>query len=523
MSHSYTTTPSSSGINCVQVLNTPNEAPHNATSNNAVNSNQILSTGAYSLQSGDIVVTSTSAPANLKETKKSKNQRVAAPRKPPPTIDNFWQNIMAEVRGIEVVDAKHQALPLARIKKIMKLDENAKMIAAEAPLLFAKACEYFIQELTMRAWVHTEESKRRTLQRSDIAQAIAGYDQFDFLIDIVPREDIKPSSSSGYKKESQYNNTSNTSSAAPAAAAAVVALPVKMENAAGEVLTFGTLTADALAQAAAAANQQHHAQATIVNNQPQFQIIQQPSSTHPNQMNYFIVPQPQDHLGTVTHGQSTAQPQQLQIIQQAAQPQYYITTHQPQQLILTTGPNGQLTATPAPANAAHQQQATILQSLAHHQQQQQAQPHIQLLQQVVTPTGEVTNVPIAINANQLNLLRLQMQPGATQQLLQLNTNSTAPVTTSHTVTAAQLQQAQHQQQQQQQHHHANTGAANIFISATPHVTAAQVHNQQQQQQQQQHQQQQHQQQQQQPQLINLTNASIVATDRTLGSNFRSNC
>jgi len=37
------------------------------------------------------------------------------------------------------------------------------MISAEAPMLFAKACEIFIIELTYRAWIHTEESKRRTL------------------------------------------------------------------------------------------------------------------------------------------------------------------------------------------------------------------------------------------------------------------------------------------------------------------------------------------------------------------------
>ena len=38
------------------------------------------------------------------------------------------------------------------------------MISAEAPVLFSKACEIFIIELTHRAWFHTEESKRRTLQ-----------------------------------------------------------------------------------------------------------------------------------------------------------------------------------------------------------------------------------------------------------------------------------------------------------------------------------------------------------------------
>ena len=30
------------------------------------------------------------------------------------------------------------------------------------------------------------------LQRNDIAMAISKYDQFDFLIDIVPRDELKP-------------------------------------------------------------------------------------------------------------------------------------------------------------------------------------------------------------------------------------------------------------------------------------------------------------------------------------------
>jgi len=58
---------------------------------------------------------------------------------------------------------KTHQLPLARVKKIMKSDEDVRMISAEAPVLFAKACEIFIIELTHRAWYHTEESKRRTL------------------------------------------------------------------------------------------------------------------------------------------------------------------------------------------------------------------------------------------------------------------------------------------------------------------------------------------------------------------------
>ena len=108
-------------------------------------------------------------------------------------LDGFWPKAAEEIRTMSMADLKRQELPLARIKKIMKLDEDVKMISAEAPVLFGKACEMFIHELTMRAWVHTEDNKRRTLQRNDIAMAITKYDQFDFLIDIVPRDDIKPS------------------------------------------------------------------------------------------------------------------------------------------------------------------------------------------------------------------------------------------------------------------------------------------------------------------------------------------
>lgn len=76
----------------------------------------------------------------------------------------------------------------------MKLDEDVKMISQEAPLLFAKAAEIFISELALRSWVQTEDSKRRTLQRNDISLAITKFDQFDFLIDIVPRDvETKPS------------------------------------------------------------------------------------------------------------------------------------------------------------------------------------------------------------------------------------------------------------------------------------------------------------------------------------------
>ncbi|XP_058072110.1 nuclear transcription factor Y subunit C-2-like isoform X2 [Magnolia sinica] len=101
----------------------------------------------------------------------------------------FWANQIDEIE--QTNDFRNHSLPLARIKKIMKADEDVRMISAEAPVVFAKACEMFILELTLRSWIHTEENKRRTLQKNDIAAAITRTDIFDFLVDIVPRDELK--------------------------------------------------------------------------------------------------------------------------------------------------------------------------------------------------------------------------------------------------------------------------------------------------------------------------------------------
>lgn len=104
-------------------------------------------------------------------------------------LHGFWANQFQDIE--QTTDFKNHSLPLARIKKIMKADEDVRMISAEAPVVFARACEMFILELTLRSWNHTEENKRRTLQKNDIAAAITKTEIFDFLVDIVPREDLK--------------------------------------------------------------------------------------------------------------------------------------------------------------------------------------------------------------------------------------------------------------------------------------------------------------------------------------------
>ena len=104
-------------------------------------------------------------------------------------LREFWRAQESEIDDLEVgaeSDYKtHNDLPLARIKRIMKSDEDVRMISAEAPVLFAKACEMFILELTLRAWCYSEQNKRRTLTKEDIQMAIRKTDIFDFLVDVI--------------------------------------------------------------------------------------------------------------------------------------------------------------------------------------------------------------------------------------------------------------------------------------------------------------------------------------------------
>lgn len=191
----------------------------------------------------------------------------------------------------------------------MKLDEDVKMISAEAPLLFAKAAEIFIHELTLRAWVHTEDNKRRTLQRNDIAMAIAKFDQFDFLIDIVPREEAKP-----IKKENE-----------------TIKPPVSLD----QVQYYLQLA-------------QQHQQA--LQGGTNAQIVQ------PQQL------QQQQTTGT---GGQTIQLQAGQLLG---------TNNAPQNILVTNNVG----------------QATVVSNMQQAQQPQQ----IQLVQQIVTPNGEITHVPV---------------------------------------------------------------------------------------------------------------------------------
>ncbi|XP_049834261.1 nuclear transcription factor Y subunit gamma-like isoform X1 [Schistocerca gregaria] len=263
-------------------------------------------------------------------------------------LATFWDRVTDEIKKIGTMDLKTQALPLARIKKIMKLDEDVKMISAEAPMLFAKAAEIFIHELTLRAWIHTEDNKRRTLQRNDIAMAITKYDQFDFLIDIVPRDELKPNKSRDD----------------------------------GGVRT---------------------------------------TSMNPDQVHYYFQLAQQHQAALQQTNQQTGSANQATIqIVQPGQVQTVAIPNAAVEQVTQVGTNSATTTTvPAQQHqAAAQQPAQVIQ-LQQAGQVAAAQPAggIQIVQQIVAPSGDIQQVPIQLTPQQLQMIRMQMQGGTNQPII----------------------------------------------------------------------------------------------------------
>lgn len=60
------------------------------------------------------------------------------------------------------------------------------MVNGDAPALFSKACEYFVLELTVRAWIRTQSCTRETIMGCDFFEAVRKSETYGFLINRVP-------------------------------------------------------------------------------------------------------------------------------------------------------------------------------------------------------------------------------------------------------------------------------------------------------------------------------------------------
>ncbi|KAI8062558.1 histone-fold-containing protein [Gongronella butleri] len=75
--------------------------------------------------------------------------------------------------------------PVARIKKIMQLDEDVGKVAQATPILISKALELFMQSLIDQACGEARQRGAKRLTVSHLKKTIDTTEQFDFLKDIV--------------------------------------------------------------------------------------------------------------------------------------------------------------------------------------------------------------------------------------------------------------------------------------------------------------------------------------------------
>ncbi|XP_069752019.1 nuclear transcription factor Y subunit gamma isoform X3 [Narcine bancroftii] len=262
------------------------------------------------------------------------------------SLQTFWPRVMEEIRNLTPNDFKMQDLPLARIKKIMKLDEDVK--------------------------------------RNDIAMAITKFDQFDFLIDIVPRDELKPP-----KRQEEVRQAVPSSE---------------------QVQYYFTLAQ----------------QPTAV--QVQGQQQGQGSAAPAIQPSQIIIGEPQQ--GQVVQGATVQQLQQVQV----AQSQTTATSITSAPVTMQVGDGQQVQLVPA-QNQTQQAQTNSGQTM-------------QVMQQIITNTGEIQQIPVQLNAGQLQYIRLA-QPVSGTQVVQGQIQTIAPGNPQQ-VGQAEVQQGQQQQQQYNQ-------------------------------------------------------------------------
>ncbi|CBK25174.2 uncharacterized protein [Blastocystis hominis] len=103
-------------------------------------------------------------------------------------LERMWKTQLESIQAIsgDKKDLKkHNDLPIARIKRIMKSDQDVRMISAETPVVFARACEMFIMDITIRATQFAEyDNERLVLTKKSILDTIKHTDIFDFLMEI---------------------------------------------------------------------------------------------------------------------------------------------------------------------------------------------------------------------------------------------------------------------------------------------------------------------------------------------------
>ncbi|KAL1931638.1 hypothetical protein VTP01DRAFT_9781 [Rhizomucor pusillus] len=109
--------------------------------------------------------------------------------------------------------------PVARIKKIMQMDEDVGKVAQATPVLISKALELFMQSLIDQACQEARQRNAKRLTPAHLKKTIETVEQFDFLKDMVanirdpvdaPAEDESKPARSSRRKSSKAASAANS-------------------------------------------------------------------------------------------------------------------------------------------------------------------------------------------------------------------------------------------------------------------------------------------------------------------------
>lgn len=109
---------------------------------------------------------------------------------------------------------------MARIKKIMQMDEDVGKVATAVPVLVSKSLELFMQHLMEKLIDIVQRSEETYVQPAHLKQCILEHAQFDFLKDVVENVSDEPIQSAGprRKKALELNDVDISDSSEPTAA-----------------------------------------------------------------------------------------------------------------------------------------------------------------------------------------------------------------------------------------------------------------------------------------------------------------
>ncbi|CAD6268042.1 unnamed protein product [Miscanthus lutarioriparius] len=110
-------------------------------------------------------------------------QRMSMPSSEQQTIDEFWRKKQDEIEAIE--DFSKRVIPMTCLKKVLCAEKGKMMMTFDTPSFATKACEIFVQELSLRSWMCANSHHRDIILDSDIAEAIASMESYDFLNDVL--------------------------------------------------------------------------------------------------------------------------------------------------------------------------------------------------------------------------------------------------------------------------------------------------------------------------------------------------